>query len=218
MDCVAQTVDKVWAALNSGLLLFGGFLAGVIGVWFKHNVYDMPDKIKRDNQERLQKLYDPLYGHLKVNDLLWKDFKERLSELGVQNLDETTKDQDVLNAILNSETDSRKVAIKLWISAMEGVFKYNNESAERVILHNLSYLTPDDRKDGADFQAAYLEYLRHVGEFRSIFHRWSTAKDTLDMLIQRGDPSDFHPINPYPNNFSIYVKRSKDSLEGAIWP
>lgn len=184
------------------------------------------------NKERLQKLYSPLLGHLLVNEELWKSFQDELkkefptsTEFISSELFDNKKGEDVISHILRLTHPDKEKGIKLWIGAMEGVFRDNNESTERLILQNFAFLSENDPHQKSLFFEAVLKYLIHVGEFKSLFHRWEkdsreleTGKCTWDSLSMATRPQSqyFHPVNPYPDGFLKLAQDSVRDIEKRI--
>lgn len=135
---------------------------------------------KNRAKEQLEKFYAPLLGHLEVNQLLWNDFKEKLlteSERASFKAGGAYANtaEGVLKCILHRKDhklhDELVDGLNKWVGAMDGVFRYNNQGAEGVILRNLGFLRSEDAMN-SDFKNQYKQYLRHVGEFKAVFHRW----------------------------------------------
>lgn len=252
-----DTDFKKLVFLCMGALL--GFVGGLLGVWAKKLIWEDREQEKERAKEKLEKFYAPVLGRLQANEDIWANFTregsianpEEQNRIKTENPCTATASgtqakkkealdisENILKDILkNNDNDRRSKRLEVWVRAMEGIFRQNNEAAEKTILENYGYLRPEDLSEESDFNKERKKYLRHVGEFKAVLNRWDEArKDTryqnaknwydryrksysLDIdedssrtLAEQDFLNYFHPTNPYRKEFLEEVKNSYDKL------
>lgn len=244
-----------------GLSAVFGFLGGLLGVWARKRIWEYREQEKERAKERLEKFYAPVLGRLQANEDIWKNFTREGSiantaernRIIAQNQSQTKPDgtqakeneafdiaENILKDILkHNDNDRRSKRLEVWVRAMEGIFRQNNEAAEKTILENYGYLRPEDLSEESDFNKERKKYLRHVGEFKAVLNRWDEARkdtryqndknwydrcsksysrdideDSSRNLAEQDFLNYFHPTNPYRKEFLEEVKHSYDKLMG----
>ncbi|CAE6745908.1 hypothetical protein [Nitrospira defluvii] len=254
VDSLSPNQDSHMGLSEVMLSGLGASVITLIGRWL---FIDLPTEKKRRAKERLEKFYAPVLGRLQANQDIWKNFKDKSGiltqeerdrikrenapqrpENGTQTHEESDPEtpENIVRDILQYEA-RRPARLNIWVTAMEGIFRQNNEAAEKTILENYGYLRPEDVDEDSNFYKERKNYLMHVGEFKAVLHRWEQArKDTLyqkdtnwydrcrrssGLDIDKNpsaEPSEkqflnyFHPTNPYQKEFLKQVQKSYDAL------
>lgn len=260
---LAEKVDSLSPNQNSHMglseVMLSGLGASVITLIGRWLFIDLPTEKKRRAKERLEKFYAPVLGRLQANEDIWKNFTREGSiantaernRIIAENQSQTKPDEkqakkkeafdipeNILKDILkNNDNDRRSKRLEVWVRAMEGIFRQNNEAAEKTILENYGYLRPEDLSEESDFNKERKKYLRHVGEFKAVLNRWDEARKNtrypndknwydrcrrsynLDIdKLPSCEPNEkdflnyFHPTNPYREEFLEEVKNSYAEL------
>ncbi len=147
-------------------------------------LFDKPKQQRERAKERLEKFYAPVLGRLRVNKIIWNDFTSNNDILNQEERARIEKNghvkpEDIVKDILaTSKPNSTRSEDRLntWVAAMEGIFRQNNEAAEKTILENFGLLRPEDVDPTSKFFEKCDEYLKHVGEFKAVLHHWAEAR------------------------------------------
>ncbi len=187
-------------------------------------VIERPKQRKQSAKEQLEKFYAPVLGRLQANEDIWDNFKGGI----LYSIELHLTPEEALRSILRRNASARDEGLNKWVAAMEGIFRQNNEAAEKTILENYGYLMPRDADPNSRFYGARQRYLMHVGEFKAVLHRWEEARKDASYqtattwhdrcrtyYYQKTLPSEkktnpssedeclryFHPSNTYPKDF-----------------
>ena len=230
VDSLSPNQDSHMGLSEVMLSGLGASVITLIGRWL---FIDLPTEKKRRAKERLEKFYAPVLGRLQANEDIWENFKCDI----LYSIELHLTPEDALRSILRRGASARTEGLNKWVAAMEGIFRQNNEAAEKTILENYGYLRPEDVDEDSNFYKERKNYLMHVGEFKAVLHRWEQArKDTryqedtnwydrcrrssgLDIdKNPSAKPTEkqflnyFHPTNPYQKEFLKQVQKSYDEL------
>lgn len=183
-----------------------GLLTSLFTLFARWLVVEHPTKKKDRAKERLEKFYAPVLGRLQANEDIWEKFKNEA--LHTKNL---TDPKAILSKILEQPQDRDKW-LSMWVAAMEGIFRPNNEAAEKTILEHSGHLRPDDVAKSSAFVKARKDYLLHVQEFKTTLHHWDQARKDLplDMWYKRCVQ---YYRNRSPFNTSSYVPTMKEQVD-----
>ena len=211
-----------------GFLVVGAVLS-LASVWARKIIWEDREQEKERAKERLEKFYAPLLGRLQANQFIWDDIKEQsgilnpIERLRINQERDGETPENIVKDILSNQ-ERRADRLNIWIAAMEGIFRQNNEAAEKTILENYGYLRPEDLETTSAFYDMRKKYLLHVGEFKALLHRWdeATRQETgknwytrcKDWTEDNNRGEDeywkyFHPeVNKYPLGFMKEVHDS----------
>ncbi len=261
LSCKIETLEKKVGSLSSKqgshwdnveVALFS-LVSIVLGALITKVLIQDREQKKERAKEKLEKFYAPVLGRLQANEDIWENFKGSNDILTQEEKDRITRDnpvrppangkkapsaltpENILKDILQYEA-RRPARLNIWVTAMEGIFRQNNEAAEKTILENYGYLRPEDVDEDSNFYKERKNYLMHVGEFKAVLHRWEQArkdtryqKDTnwydrcrrscgLGITNSSTPPTVeeflgyFHPTNSYPDEFLGPVQNSYNVL------
>jgi len=231
------------AGFISGLMTatLAGVIGGLIKPLFDFGLAIRTERMRDEERKRirahdcLEKLYIPLRAYLNLNDHLWKEFRAELHTAAHLTPDDTKLDGiATISSLLEGSPDREKeLVLSKWVGGMESVFRSNNESAEMLILNNLSFLRPEDADPVSNFSKQFLDYLLHTAEFKSILNRWEKQRYALTTWLalsktwtEQHYPNQqnerawekerwryFHPSKSYPTMLIAHVDASIEKLK-----